>query len=269
MFHLKPDTRIMGVVNITPDSFFEGSRAPSLNEAKVAITRLWEAGAHLIDIGAESTRPGATPVTTHEELERLYPVLEWLQHQSIPFSVDTRNPVVMTAVLPYKPTMINDIYALQAEGALEAVANSSVEVCLMHMQKDPQQMQQNPVYENVVEEIKTFFEARLAACAAAGIDKQRIWVDPGFGFGKTLQHNLKMLQSLPSFEVLGCRVMVGMSRKAMFGAMLNKPVEERVVGSLTAHTVALLQGANMIRTHDVAVTKDAMKVLEALRQEIA
>lgn len=268
MDHLKPNAAIMGVLNLTPDSFFDGSRAASLDAAKRAVTSLWEEGADLIDIGAESTRPGAHAISTQEELDRLLPLLSWLNTQSIPFSIDTRKPAVMAAVLPFKPSMINDVCALQAPGALETVAGASVDVCLMHMQNDPEKMQENPQYSDIISEIVTFFKARIFACEQAGIDKSRLYLDPGFGFGKTLQHNIKMLQSLQVFSALGCRLLVGMSRKAMIGAMLNKPVNDRLYGSLAAHTVALLQGADMVRTHDVLATRDTLTVLHALQQEI-
>lgn len=268
MLYLKPTAKIMGVLNLTPDSFFGGSRATSLDAAKAAVTQMWQDGADIIDIGAESTRPGAQPISTQTELQRLVPLLEWLQNKAIPFSIDTRKPDVMRTVLPYGPMMVNDINALRAPGALEALATAPVDICLMHMQHDPEKMQENPIYSDVIAEVMAFLEARLTACEQAGIDKKRIWIDPGFGFGKTLQHNIKMLQSLEIFNTLGCRVLVGMSRKAMIGAMLNKPVDERLYGSLTAHTVALLRGADMIRTHDVAATKDALTLLHALQQEI-
>ncbi len=254
----------MGVLNLTPDSFFEGSRASTLAQAKSSVESMIADGADIIDIGAESTRPGATLVSVEAECERLFPILDWLAHQSIPFSVDTRKTAVMQAVLPFKPVMINDVNALQAPGALEVLADHPVEVCLMHAKGDPETMQDNPVYTDVVAEVYAFFQDRIAACEAGGIDKRRIWVDPGFGFGKTLTHNLKMLQSLHVFTGLGCRLMVGMSRKRMIGAILNKPVDERLYGSLAAHTVALLQGANMVRTHDVAATKDAVNILQAI-----
>lgn len=258
----------MGIVNLTPDSFFGGSRVNSLDQAKSVIEKMWAEGADIIDIGAESTRPGAMPVPLEDELERLIPLLDWLKGRGIPFSIDTQKPAVMSAVLPYGPAMINDVNGFRAAGALEAVAHSSVDICIMHMQKNPEKMQENPIYNDVISDVVDFFNERLAACTAMGIARDRIVLDPGFGFGKTLQHNLKMLQSLPAFSALGCRVLVGISRKAMIGAMLNKPVEERLYGSLTAHTVALLQGVDMIRTHDVAATKDALTILQALRQEI-
>ncbi|MFI4956433.1 MAG: dihydropteroate synthase [Gammaproteobacteria bacterium] len=267
-FHLKSSPKIMGILNLTPDSFFAGSRAADLAQAKSSIETMRAEGADIIDIGAESTQPGAAPISVNEELSRLIPILEWLQHQEIPYSIDTQKTDVMAAVLSYKPSMINDVNGFRAVGALEVVADGPMDICIMHMQNNPENMQENPAYTDVVSEILTFFEARLKACDALGIDKHRIILDPGFGFGKTLQHNIKVLQSLQAFSALGCRVLVGMSRKAMIGAILNKPVDERLYGSLTAHTVAFLQGADIIRTHDVAATKDALKVLQALRQEI-
>ncbi len=264
MWFLSPSPKIMGVLNLTPDSFFEGSRSESLSHAKTAIDILYTEGADLIDIGAESSRPGATSISIQEELDRLIPLLSWLQHQHIPFSIDTCKPAVMQAVLPYGPTMINDIYALQAKDALSVIKNNTVEVCLMHAKGEPCTMQENPQYTDIVSEIMDFFKDRLAACEAAGIQKERVILDPGFGFGKTLQHNIKMLQSLQTFKTLGCRLLVGMSRKMMIGAMINKPVEERLYGSLTAHTIALLHGADIVRTHDVGAMKDAIKVLQAI-----
>lgn len=258
----------MGIINLTPDSFVESSRATSLAQAKASIESMMKAGADIIDIGAESTRPGARSISVTEELDRLLPLLDWLKDQSIPFSIDTQKTEVMQAVLPFNPSMINDVNGFNAPGALAAVAGHPVDICIMHMQSTPEKMQENPIYTDIVSEIVQFFETRLKACETAGIAQQRIILDPGFGFGKTLHHNLKMLQSLQAFAALGCRLLVGMSRKAMIGAMLNKPVEERLYGSLTAHTVAVLQGADIVRTHDVAATKDALRVLDALRQEI-
>jgi dihydropteroate synthase len=266
--HLTSSPKIMGIINITPDSFYQSSRAQTLTQATSAIEKMWTEGADIIDIGAESTRPGAEVISVDEELDRLLPVLEWIQKQSIAFSIDTQKPEVMKAVLPYKPSMINDVNGFRAEGALSAIANTSLDICIMHMQNKPETMQDNPTYSDVIAEVKAFFEERLRACDAIGIDRSRVVLDPGFGFGKTLQHNIKMLQSLQAFLALGCRLLVGMSRKAMIGAMLNKPVDERLYGSLTAHTVALLQGADVVRTHDVAATRDALTILQALRQEI-
>ena len=266
--NLHASPKIMGILNLTPDSFVESSRAINLTQAKSAIERMHAEGADIIDIGAESTRPGAELISSDEELDRLLPILDWLKDQSIPFSIDTQKPEVMRAALPYKPAMINDTNGFQAEGALSAIANTTLDICIMHMQNKPETMQDNPTYSDVIAEVTAFFKERLSACKALGIDKSRILLDPGFGFGKTLQHNIKMLQSLNSFSDLGCRLLVGMSRKTMIGSMLNKPVDERIHGSLTAHTVALLQGADVVRTHDVQATKDAIKVLQALRQEI-
>jgi dihydropteroate synthase len=264
MFLLAPAPIIMGIVNLTPDSFFEGSRTASFSHAQAEIEKLHRGGADIIDIGAESTRPGAAPVSVDAELDRLLPLLSWLKDQHIPFSIDTRKAAVMRAVLPFNPRMINDVNALQGEGAIEVVAQHTTEVCLMHAQGEPGTMQDNPTYADVVAEVMDFFRERLSACEQAGIAKERVVIDPGFGFGKTLQHNIKMLQSLQTFKTLGCRLLVGMSRKSMIGAMLNKPVEDRLYGSLTAHMVALLQGADIIRTHDVVATKDMLTVLQAL-----
>jgi len=268
VFHLKSSPKIMGILNLTPDSFVESSRAHTLSQAKSAIEKMLAEGADIIDIGAESTRPGAELISANEERDRLMPILDWIKDQSIPFSIDTQKPEVMLAALPYKPAMINDVNGFRSEGTLSAIANTSLDICIMHMQNNPETMQDNPTYSDVIAEVRAFFEERLSACKALGIDKSRILLDPGFGFGKTLQHNIKMLQSLNSFTDLGCRLLVGMSRKTMIGAMLNKPVDERLYGSLTAHTVALLQGADVVRTHDVLATKDALTVLQALRQEI-
>jgi len=255
----------MGVLNITPDSFSDGGSylAPeaALRRAGVMI----EEGAALIDIGGESTRPGARAVSTQEELDRIMPVLTALVRDfRTPVSVDTSKPVVMAEAIRAGAAMINDVRALQEPGALEALAASSVPVCLMHMQGAPATMQHEPHYDDVVAEVKGFLASRLQACKAAGIAEDRLIIDPGFGFGKTLAHNLTLLNHLGEFLELGAPLLVGLSRKSMLGAILDAPVGERLYGGLAAAVIAGWEGARIIRTHDVKATVQALQVCSAV-----
>ncbi|MFV8835303.1 dihydropteroate synthase [Aquisalimonas sp.] len=258
--------RVMGVVNITPDSFSDGGRYLTAEDALSQARRLVAEGADIIDIGGESTRPGSEGVPLEEELHRVLPVLQVLVDElDVPVSVDTSKPEVMTAVAEAGAGMINDVFALRAEGALEAAADSGLPVCLMHMQGEPRTMQQNPVYDDVVEDVYRFLEQRVAACADAGISGDRLVVDPGFGFGKTLEQNYRLLGELGRFRDLGVPVLVGMSRKSMLGKLLDRPVNQRLHAGTAAATLAAWSGAGLIRVHDVAATVDAMAVVAAAR----
>ena len=252
---------IMGVVNVTPDSFSDGGRFFAADQAVSHGRRLAEQGADILDIGGESTRPGAQPVPLAQELERVLPVIEGLRDLDVPLSVDTCKPEVMRAALDAGAGMINDINALQADGALAAVSSSDCAVCLMHKQGDPQNMQENPHYEDVVREVRDFLARRVEACEAAGIARERIVVDPGFGFGKRSAHNLALLRNLGALVELGVPVLVGLSRKATLGKITNQPVAERTIASVTAALLAVQQGVAIVRVHDVAETRAALLIL--------
>lgn len=254
----------MGVVNITPDSFSDGGR---FLDSKAAIEhgrRLIEEGADILDIGGESSRPGAQAVAEQEELDRILPVLKALK--DVPVSVDTRRPRVMREALAAGASMINDIEALEAPGALDAVADTDCAVCLMHKKGDPASMQQAPSYADVVPEVRDFLLARISACQIAGIEKDRITIDPGFGFGKTVQHNLTLLKRLPELAALGVPVVAGWSRKSTLGAITGRPVTERLAASLAAALLAIQHGATILRVHDVRETRDALAVMQALEK---
>lgn len=254
---------IMGIVNLTDDSFSGDGLCGSAQQAIEQGLRMVEEGAHLLDIGGESSRPGAEPVSVAIELERVLPVLNGLRGCSVPLSVDTAKTEVMQAALAAGADMINDINALQAPGALTAVAASQAAVCLMHMQGVPRTMQQAPVYADVCGEVLTFLEERVTLAEAAGIARDRILVDPGFGFGKTLEHNLELLWRLAEFSSIGLPVLVGISRKSMLGALTGRPVDQRVHAGVAAALLAVQRGANIVRTHDVSATRDALAVLDA------
>jgi len=254
----------MGIVNVTPDSFSDGGRFYSSDQALDHARRLIDAGADALDIGGESTRPGAQAVSEQEELERILPVLEGLRDCGVTLSVDTMKPAVMRAALAAGATMINDVRALQAPGALEAVRDSDCAVCLMHMQGEPRSMQDAPQYGDVLQEVYDFLAARIAACGAAGVARDRLYIDPGFGFGKTLEHNLALLRGLPRLAELA-PVLVGVSRKRMLGEITGRPVDERLAGSIAAALRAVEKGAAIVRVHDVAATVDALKIWERTR----
>ncbi len=256
----------MGVLNVTPDSFSDGGRHASPADAVGHARRLGREGAAIIDIGGESTRPGAAEVPAGEEIRRVLPVVEAvLRETAATVSVDTAKPEVMAAVIAAGVHLINDVNALRAPGALETCAAGGVGVCLMHMQGTPRTMQDEPRYADVVSEVFDFLAARLEACDAAGIGRERLLIDPGFGFGKTVQHNLELLGHLECFQALGVPVLVGLSRKSMLGALTGRAVDERLAGSIALATLAVARGASIIRTHDVAATVDAVKVAAALR----
>lgn len=257
--------QVMGILNLTPDSFSDGGcylvRDAALRRAEEMVI----AGADIIDIGGESTRPGALPVSEAEEIDRVVPLVEAITSRfDIPVSIDTSKPGVMLSAVAAGAAMINDVRALREEGALAAAVAAAVPVCLMHMQGEPRSMQSAPVYGDVVEEVILFLQQRVDACAGAGIPRERLLIDPGFGFGKALAHNLTLLNELSRFNTLGLPLVVGISRKSMVGAVLNKAVDERLYGSLAAAALALCQGAAVIRVHDVAETVDVVKVCFAV-----
>lgn len=255
---------VMGIVNLTPDSFSGDGVASDAERAIAHAHRQIEAGADLLDLGAESSRPGAIPTPLDEELRRLLPVLKALDGCGVPLSIDTYKPEVMQAALAHGAAMINDIYGLRMPGALEAVAQSDCAVCLMHMQGEPLSMQRQPGYDDVVAEVRSFLEARVAAARAAGIADDRLVLDPGFGFGKTLEHNLALLRRLPATTFDGLPVLAGMSRKSMLGGITGRPVGLRLGASLSAALLAAQRGARIVRVHDVAETRDALAVWQAL-----
>lgn len=254
---------LMGVVNVTPDSFSDGGRFFDAAAAVAHARRLADEGADLIDVGGESTRPGAAPVSEQQELERIRPVLEALHDLKIPISVDTRRPRVMQEALKAGASMINDVEALAAPGALAAVAGSGCAVCLMHKKGEPATMQRDPHYDDVVSEVKNFLNQRIEAAKAAGIAAERMVVDPGFGFGKTAQHNLTLLRRLS--ELSEFPILVGLSRKSTLGKITGRPVDERLAGSLAVALLALQGGATILRVHDVKETRDVIAVWEAFK----
>ena len=255
---------VMGVLNVTPDSFSDGGRFPDADAAVAAAERMAADGAALVDVGGESTRPGSAAVDEAEELRRVMPVIERLAGRlPIPVSIDTRKPEVMRRAVEAGASLVNDVGALRAPGALEAVAASGAAVCLMHMQGEPGTMQDAPRYADVVAEVRDFLRGRVAACEAAGIGRARIAVDPGFGFGKTLEHNLALLAGLPALAADGLPLLVGLSRKRMIGALTGRGDGERLAGSLAAAVVAAQKGARIVRAHDVRETVDALRVVAA------
>jgi dihydropteroate synthase len=258
---------VMGVVNVTPDSFSDGGRFADPSIAIAHALRMVEEGARVIDVGGESTRPGAQAVSAAEEIRRVVPVIEALAARAgVPISIDTSKAAVMTAAVRAGATLINDVRALREPGALAAAAATGAAICLMHMQGEPRTMQVDPQYGDVVAEVRDFLGGRVAACLTSGIQRDRLAIDPGIGFGKRLEHNLALLAGLPALSGLGWPVMVGVSRKSMFGALLGRAVDERVAGGVAMATAAVLSGASIVRTHDVAPTLDAVKVAVALRE---
>jgi dihydropteroate synthase len=258
--------RVMGILNVTPDSFSDGgdfiSPAAALERARGMV----QEGADIIDVGGESTRPGSQAVSEEAELERVIPVIEAIASElAVPISIDTSKALVMREAVAAGAGLINDVMALQEPGALQAAAETGAPVCLMHMQGKPRTMQQNPQYEDVVEEVMMFFRQRLEACVANGIAREQLLLDPGFGFGKLLPHNLQLLADLGRFKELGRPLLVGISRKSMIGAILgDAPVDERLYGSLAAAVVAAERGAAILRVHDVKPTVEALKVRQAV-----
>ena len=255
---------IMGIVNLTPDSFSGDGIAADTARAIAHARQQLAAGADILDLGAESSRPGAIPTPLDEELERLLPVLDALGDCAVPISVDTYKPEVMRAALAHGASIINDICALRQPGALEAVAASDCAICLMHMQGEPLSMQHAPAYADVVAEVRAFLCERVEVAKAAGIAHERLLLDPGFGFGKTLAHNLALLARLDETGCDGLPMLAGMSRKTMLGEITGRPVGERLAASITAHLLAAQKGASILRVHDVAAMRDALAVWEAL-----
>ena len=258
---------VMGILNVTPDSFSDGGR---FNAPAVALDRARQMvadGASFIDVGGESTRPGATPVSTQEELDRVCPVVEAIAGElDTVISVDTSNPVVMTETARLGAGLINDVRALQREGAPEAAAAAGVPVCLMHIQGEPDTMQKDPRYRNVRREVSAFLIERMRIAEAAGVSPDDIILDPGFGFGKSLEHNVQLLASLEQLQVLGHPLLIGLSRKSMLGAITGREVNERLPASLAAATISAMKGASILRVHDVRETVDAVKVVTAVME---
>ena len=252
---------VMGIVNVTPDSFAGGIRDP--DAAHDHARKLVDEGADILDIGGESTRPGAVDVDDDEEIARVVPLIERLADCRRPLSIDTRKATVMGRAVAAGASMINDVNALRADGALDAAAESGAAVCLMHMQGDPRTMQTAPHYDDVVADVRQFLRERVEACTAAGIARERIVVDPGFGFGKTVEHNLALLEALRAIGALGLPVLAGLSRKGMLGKLTGRPVGERVHASVAAALAAITLGAAIVRVHDVAATVDAIAVWRA------
>lgn len=255
----------MGVLNVTPDSFSDGGQFFDLQRALGQAERLLAEGADIIDVGGESTRPGAVSVSADEEITRVLPIVKALVAQGALVSVDTSKPEVMRAALDAGAQLINDVTALQHPEALPLVAASQAAVCLMHMQGRPSTMQTAPRYADVVQEVHSFLGARLRACESVGIESARLLIDPGFGFGKTSEHNLALLRGLPALEALGVPILAGLSRKSLLGDLTGRPVEQRLAGSLALAYAALEGGARIIRAHDVAETVDVLKVWCGLR----
>jgi dihydropteroate synthase len=257
---------VMGVLNVTPDSFSDGGKFERVDDAVERGMRLAEEGAAIIDVGGESTRPGADAVGLDEERRRVIPVIERLSSRTRAIlSVDTSKAEVMRAAAAAGAGMINDVRALRESGALEAAAGSGCAVCLMHMLGEPRTMQNAPSYRDVVAEVRQFLGERVAACGAAGIATERIVLDPGFGFGKTMAHNLELLRQLRELSVEGLPVLVGLSRKSMIGAITGRPADDRVHGSVALAVIAALNGARILRVHDVAATVDALKIVSAVQ----
>ncbi|MFL0797625.1 MAG: dihydropteroate synthase [Cellvibrionaceae bacterium] len=262
----------MGILNVTPDSFSDGGECYS--EGRFAIDlalrkaeKMLVGGADIIDIGGESTRPGAEPVTEQQELDRIVPLVEAIASRlEVKISVDTSTPEVMLQAAGAGAHLINDVRALQRDGALQAAAKTNLPVCLMHMQGDPKTMQDQPSYDNVVDEVESFLLRRVAACETAGIRKNKVWLDPGFGFGKTLEHNLQLFKALPELVAKDLPLLIGVSRKSMIGGILNRELDGRLAGSLALAQLAAQKGASILRVHDVAETVDVLKILKAINE---
>jgi dihydropteroate synthase len=257
---------VMGIVNVTPDSFSDGGRLTDADAAIEHALKLVAQGADILDVGGESTRPGAHRVDAAVEAARVLPVIEALAGRGVVVSVDTRKPAVMRQAIEAGAAMVNDVTALTAPGAMAAVQDSSVAVCLMHMQGEPQTMQQAPHYEDVVGEVGLFLADRIAACAAAGIARNRLVIDPGFGFGKTLAHNLLLLRHLDQLAALGVPVLAGLSRKSMLGTLTGRAVDAREYAGVAAHLIAVARGAKIVRVHDVAAMRDALAIWNAVEE---
>lgn len=261
--------QVMGIVNMTPDSFSDGGNYNNLDDAMRRVDSMIQAGATFIDIGGESTRPGAAIVSVEEELDRVVPLVEKVaRYFDVWISVDTSKPQVMTESAKAGAHLINDVRTLTESGALEAAAQTGLPVCVMHMQGDPQTMQNAPHYEqDIYQEVDNFFAKQIERCINAGIDRQKIILDPGFGFGKTLAHNYRLLATLEQFHHFNLPLLVGMSRKSMIGQVLNVPPQERMLGSVSCAVIAAMKGAQIIRVHDVKETFDALRIVQATLAE--
>lgn len=259
--------QVMGILNVTPDSFSDGGRYNRIDAALRHAEQMLEAGATIIDVGGESTRPGAPPVSAEEELQRVAPVVEQLVCRlDALVSVDTSSPALMREAALLGAGMINDVRSLSRDGALQAAAQGNLAVCLMHMQGEPQTMQDSPQYDDVTTAVRTFLADRVAACEAAGIARERLLIDPGFGFAKTLAHNLSLFRHMQALHDLHLPLLVGVSRKSMIGKVLGREVDQRLAGSLALAALAVQQGAHILRVHDVAETVDVLRMLEAVAE---
>lgn len=256
--------RIMAIINTTPDSFSGDGLANDLDRALARAEQALAEGAEILDIGGESSRPGSEPVSEQQELDRVMPLLEHLVGGPVPVSIDTVKPGVMRAALAAGASMINDINGFRAEGAVEAVAPGNAALCVMHMQGEPRTMQADPRYDDVVSEVRDFLDARVAALRDAGVADNRILLDPGFGFGKTIEHNLAMLRDIGRFGERGFPVLAGLSRKSLLGVLTGRPMGERTIASVVSALIAVQRGARILRVHDVAPTRDALKVWAAV-----
>jgi len=262
-------THVMGIVNVTPDSFSDGGKFASTDRAVAHAIELIEAGADILDIGGESTRPGAMPVSLDEELGRVIPVIEALMSVStVPVSIDTYKPEVMRAAIAAGADIVNDIRALQEEGALDVIADSNAGVCLMHMQGTPQTMQLNPGYTDVVTEVKHFLMSRLDALLTRGVSRERILLDPGFGFGKTTAHNVELIRHLEVLADIGQPLLVGLSRKSVLGKIAGGDEAQRLHSGLAAAVISAMKGAKIVRVHDVKATVDALKIVDAVQGRV-
>ena len=258
-------TAIMGILNVTPDSFSDGGIFLARDAAVAHALAMVEEGADIIDVGGESTRPGAQAVSVQDELDRVIPVIEAIARAvPVPVSIDTSKPEVMRAAVAAGAGLINDVRALRTTGAVETVAALEVPVCLMHMQGEPRNMQHHPVYTDVAGEVRDFLQGRIEACVAAGIPRQRLVIDPGFGFGKTVEHNLELLRRLGELRTLGAPILAGLSRKSMIGALLGLPVAQRLQASVALALIAVQNGATILRVHDVRATREAIRMFEAV-----
>ncbi|MDH5353585.1 MAG: dihydropteroate synthase [Gammaproteobacteria bacterium] len=265
--NISKQIQIMGVVNVTPDSFSDGGQFDTTEKAFQHAQQMIADGVDILDIGGESTRPGSQAVDEGEELARTIPLIRAIRDISdIPISIDTNKPLIMQQAVQAGAGIINSIDALRHDNALDMAAELNVPVCVMHMQGTPETMQKEPHYDDVVREVKDFLQQRIDAALAAGIARHHIIVDPGFGFGKNLQHNLQLLKALPELKSLGVSILVGLSRKRMIGTILDKPVDQRLYGSLSVAVISAMQGADIVRVHDVAETVDAIKMVRALNQ---
>lgn len=261
------NVQVMGIINVTPDSFSDGGKFNQIDTALKQVEQMIDNGVNIIDIGGESTRPGAASVSEKDETNRVIPLLKAIKSRfNINVSIDTSKAAVMSEAITYGADVINDVRALLNDGCIDVIKQSDVSVCLMHMQGMPRTMQENPSYNNVIEDILSFFKQRIYCCEQKNIHRDRIILDPGFGFGKTMAHNYQMLAQLALFKKLNLPILVGLSRKSMIGNLLNRNVDQRLAGSLATAIVAVQKGASIIRVHDVAETVDALKILTAVAE---